>query len=166
MAASAASSLPLFFSVTFSGQIESAHFSHHSDLYCKFSFLYGPDWVVVAGLEEGLTQMASPGPGPDSASKSCVWNFPIEITFKSTNAFGWPQLILSVYGLDSFGRDVVRGYAALRMPTKGGSTTRHAPLFTPLATSPFNYYLSWLAGRLPEFVDPAFVGKGEGRGGG
>lgn len=25
-----------------------------------------------------------------------VWNFPIDIAFKSTNAFGWPRLVLSV----------------------------------------------------------------------
>ncbi|KXS18589.1 B9-domain-containing protein [Gonapodya prolifera JEL478] len=136
---------PLFFSVNFTGQIES-----------------------VCGLEEGLTQMArsarsSTSVSSDRVGNTCVWNFPIEITFKSTNVFGWPQLVVSVYGLDGFGRDVVRGYGSLRLPLHSGRFVKYIPLFVPLATSPFNYLLSWFAGRLPEFVDPAFVSKSEGR---
>lgn len=36
------------------------------------------------GLEEGISQITSKG----SDSQNLVWNFPIDITFKSTNPFG------------------------------------------------------------------------------
>jgi B9 domain-containing protein 1 len=49
-----------------------------------------------------------------------VWNFPVDITFKATNAFGWPQLIVAVYGLDGFGRDVVKGYGCTHLPICSG----------------------------------------------
>lgn len=39
------------------------------------------------------------------------------------------------------------------------------PTFTPVATSNFNHFLSWLLGRLPEYVDPRFISKSDGRGG-
>jgi B9 domain-containing protein 1 len=49
-----------------------------------------------------------------------VWNLPLDITFKSTNAFGWPQLVVSTFGLDAFGRDVVQGYGCVHLPTAAG----------------------------------------------
>lgn len=35
---------------------------------------------------------------------SLVWNFPIDVTFKATNAFGWPQIVLSIYEVVSVRR--------------------------------------------------------------
>jgi B9 domain-containing protein 1 len=55
--------------------------------------------------------------GPDRA---LVWNLPLDITFKSTNAFGWPQIVISVFGLDAFGRDVIKGYGCIHLPTAAG----------------------------------------------
>jgi hypothetical protein len=49
-----------------------------------------------------------------------VWNYPLDLTYKSTNAFGWPQIVVSVYGLDSFGRDVIKGYGCIHIPTCAG----------------------------------------------
>lgn len=53
-----------------------------------------------------------------------VWNFPLDVTYKTTNAFGWPQLVVAVYGLDSFGRDVVKGYGCIHLPTCAGRCGR------------------------------------------
>ena len=77
------------------------------------------------GIEEGATQI-----GSKNDRGVIVWNFPIEVTFKSSNPFGCrcaamtmmsptlagPQLVVSVYGLDGLGRDVVRGYGAVHLP--------------------------------------------------
>jgi Ciliary basal body-associated, B9 protein len=49
-----------------------------------------------------------------------VWNFPLEMTWKSTNAFGWPQLAVSVLGLDALGREVLKGYGCTHLPTCAG----------------------------------------------
>jgi B9 domain-containing protein 1 len=58
---------------------------------------------------------------------------------------------------------VVRGYGSLRLPTTPGKYTEYVPLFTPVATSPFYQFYGWVMGRLPEFIDPKFAAKEEGR---
>lgn len=49
-----------------------------------------------------------------------VWNFPVDVTYKATNAFGWPQVVVSVYGVDALGRDVIQGYGCIHLPTCAG----------------------------------------------
>jgi B9 domain-containing protein 1 len=91
----------------------------------------------------------------------------VDLTFKSTNVHGWPSIVLCIYGLDELGRDVVRGYGVQRLPrTQGkssGKSSLFVPLFTPVATSPLNGFLSWIMGRYPEFLDPKFIAKSYGR---
>jgi hypothetical protein len=36
------------FMISVSGQIESAEFHEFDDMYCKYCFVYGPDWVVIS----------------------------------------------------------------------------------------------------------------------
>lgn len=40
---------------------------------------------------------------------------------KASNVYGWPQLVVSVYGMDYFGRDVVYGYGCMRLPLHNGT---------------------------------------------
>ncbi|KAL2917268.1 hypothetical protein HK105_203333 [Polyrhizophydium stewartii] len=143
-------------------------FPEFDSLYCKFGFHMGPDWTVLSGLEEGITQFAksrqaSTFTDSGQAIKPCVWNFPFSVSFKSTNPFGWPQLLVTVYGLDALGRDVVRGYGSVRVPMAPGSHTLYVSMFVPIATSPFNQFYSWMLGRPPEFIDPKFAAKSSGR---
>jgi len=112
------SSSSFFLMVT--GQIECAQTSStplvNTQLYCRYTFSYGPDWVVNHGVTEGITQIA----GSRRALKGNddqvvigsvnVFNFPIEISFQSTNTYGWPRLCVSVYGIDFLGREKIRGY--------------------------------------------------------
>ena len=64
-----------------------------------------------------------------------VWNFPLDITFRSTSPYGWPQLVVSVYGLDGLGNDVVRGYGAVHVPVSNAMqhpyVTLKIPVFVP-----------------------------------
>ena len=92
-----------------------------------------------------------------------VWNFPIDITFKSTNVHGWPRIAITVYGADYLGRDVVRGYCSCLVPLSAGNHVLDCEMYTPLATSSYNQTMSWLLGNPPEFYDPKFVCQGEGR---
>ncbi|XP_063270157.1 B9 domain-containing protein 1 isoform X1 [Prinia subflava] len=160
---------PSVFLLAVSGEIESGEFPGFDDLYCKFSFVYGQDWVPTAGLEEGISQITSKS---SVSPTTLVWNFPIDITFKSTNPFGWPQIVLSVYGPDFFGHDVVRGYGAVHVPFVPGSfwgsplCSRHKrtiAMFVPESTSRLQQLTSWFTGRRPEFTDPKVVAQGEGR---
>ncbi|XP_045841867.1 B9 domain-containing protein 1 isoform X2 [Meles meles] len=123
---------PSVFLLMVSGQVESAQFPEHDDLYCKYSFVYGQDWAPTAGLEEGISQITSKS---QDVRRALVWNFPIDVTFKSTNPYGWPQIVLSVYGPDVFGNDVVRGYGAVHVPFSPGRHKRTIPMFVPESTS-------------------------------
>ncbi|KAJ3076201.1 B9 domain-containing protein 1 [Podochytrium sp. JEL0797] len=161
-----------FFSVSAIGQIESALYPTYDNLYCKYNFKYGPDWTVLSGLEDGLTQMSRTSTSATfsqqmyssgTVARTCVWNFPVDVAFKATNAFGWPQIVVCVYGLDELGRDVVRGYGAVRVPMTAGRHVLYIPTVVPLATSPFHEILSWVTGRLPEYLDHNFVAQAKGR---
>ncbi|KAG9343041.1 hypothetical protein JZ751_015259 [Albula glossodonta] len=123
-------------------------FPERDDLYCKYYYVYGHDWAptlrphvlsYLQGLEEGISQITSQG---RDARHKLVWTFPLDITFKSTNPFGWPQIVVSVYGPNSFGNDVSRGYGAVQIPLTPGS---------------------WLMGRRTEFTDPKVITQGAGR---
>lgn len=92
-----------------------------------------------------------------------MWNFPLDATFKSTNAFGWPRLVLSVFNLDLFGRDVVRGYGSVLVPPFPGEYVRYVRMFAPVSSSLLQGFVSWITGNHPEFYDDKFVSKGEGR---
>lgn len=151
---------PSVFLVMASGQIEGGEFPEFDDLYCKYCFVYGHDWAPTAGLEEGISQITSKSM---DRRQTFVWNFPLDITFKSTNPFGWPQLVLSVYGPDVFGNDVVRGYGAVHLPIAPGRHEITIPMFVPESSSRLQQFLSWLRGRRPEYTDPKVVARGEGR---
>ncbi|XP_028417327.1 B9 domain-containing protein 1-like [Dendronephthya gigantea] len=148
------------FLVMVSGQIEIARFPEFDELYCKYNFVYGQDWLVTSGIEEGISQITQKS---HDSRQVFVFNFPLDITFKSTNPSGWPQLVVSCYGPDAFGHDVVRGYGAIHVPISPGSHSREIPMFVPESSSRLQKFTSWFLGRRPEFVDPKVVAQGEGR---
>ncbi|XP_076334000.1 B9 domain-containing protein 1 isoform X2 [Tachypleus tridentatus] len=148
------------FMLMVAGQIESAEFPELDDIYCKFCFVHGQDWVVTSGIEEGISQVTRKS---QDERQLFVWNFPLDITFKSTNPFGWPQIVISVYGPDIFGNDVVRGYGTVHIPLIPGHHRRRIPMFVPESSSLLQKFSSWLIGRRPEFVNPRVVAQGEGR---
>ena len=92
-----------------------------------------------------------------------IWNFPVDVTFKSTNVYGWPRIAISVYGVDFLGRDVVRGYGSALIPLIPGQHIVEVENYTPIATSVFNQALCWIMGNPPEFFDSKFVCQGDGR---
>uniref|UniRef100_A0AAA9S095 B9 domain-containing protein 1 n=1 Tax=Bos taurus TaxID=9913 RepID=A0AAA9S095_BOVIN len=169
-----AAAAPSVFLLMVNGQVESAQFPEYDDLYCKYCFVYGQDWAPTAGLEEGISQITSKS---QDARRALVWNFPIDVTFKSTNPYGCeiphgltpalsfegPQIVLSVYGPDVFGNDVVRGYGAVHVPLSPGRHKKTIPMFVPESTSKLQKFTSWFMGRRPEYTDPKVVAQGEGR---
>lgn len=88
--------------------------------------------------------------GSLSGSSQVVWNFPIDISFKATNIYGWPRIALSVYGIDAFGRDIVKGYGSALVPLVSGTHRIEVDMFTPLANSLVNQVFSWIRGAPPE----------------
>ncbi|QDZ18992.1 ciliary basal body-associated B9 domain-containing protein [Chloropicon primus] len=151
---------PVAFSVVVNGQIELAEIQGSRSGYCKFLVTHGEDWQVLDGLEEGVTHLSKRSPGVDT---SFVWNFPINVAYRSTNIFGWPQIVLSVYDVDNLGRDVVLGYGSVHIPTAPGTYNLKVRLYKPLASSMLQHLTSWISKVQPEFVDPKFPTQTEGR---
>ena len=52
------------FFVMCAGQIEVGDFKGVDQLYCKYDFTYGSDWVIVQGVDKGISQIASECCGP------------------------------------------------------------------------------------------------------
>ena len=80
------SSGPTHFVVMATGQIEGAKFEGHDSLYCRYAFSMGEDWTVMKGVEEGITQLSSASGASSEGGQVAVWNFPIDVTFRSTCA--------------------------------------------------------------------------------
>ena len=148
------------FSVVIGGQVESADFGGIDNLYCKYSFLFGKNWKILHGVDTGISQISRK---PNSGEPTVVFNFPIDISFKSVNAYGWPRLVVSVYGIDSFGRDVVHGYGQMHLPTVPGQYVRYMRMFKPCSSSWWHQLTSPIFGNQLEFYDSKFVGQGENR---
>lgn len=148
------------FLLSVTGQISYGHFPGVEELYCKHCFVAGPDWAITAGQEEGISQIARPS---QDSSRKIVWNFPLDITFRSTCPYGWPQVVVSTYELDSFGNDVVRGYGSVHVPLVPGAHSVKIPMFVPESSSLLQKWVSFFTGSRPEFVDPRVVASGEGR---
>lgn len=176
------------FKVMITGQIESASFpSTTNNLYCRYVLSYGPDWQVTHGVISGLSQISqwqyvnptssyhhkyhitsSKCSIPDTCSRqqyqpTIVWNFPIEISFQATNAFGWPRISLAIYGLDFLGRDVARGYGSILIPTSSGEYEEYVDMYRPISGSLCHQFLNWWNGTLPEYYETKFTAQGEGR---
>uniref|UniRef100_A0A7S0QX76 B9 domain-containing protein 1 n=1 Tax=Pyramimonas obovata TaxID=1411642 RepID=A0A7S0QX76_9CHLO len=147
------------FTLMFTGQLEHAEISSCDNAYCKYLLVYGDDWRILDGVEDGITQVTRKA-GPDG---HLVWNFPLDVTFKSTNAFGWPQLVLSVFEVDRFGRDVIKGYGCVHLPIAAGRHVRKVQLYRPLSASLLQQFTSWIAGNPAEFTDAKFPAMGHGR---
>lgn len=83
------------FHVHITGCIESGQIANASRPLCKYQFASGPDWQKEKGFVDGETQ-SSENISKGELQPSVVWNFPIDIVYKSTNAFGWPRVVVAV----------------------------------------------------------------------
>ncbi|KAH9590886.1 B9 domain-containing protein 1 [Schistosoma haematobium] len=78
--------------------------------------------------------------------------------------FKGPQIVLHAYGVDVFGKDVLRGYGAVHVPMKIGSHRKRVSMFVPQSSSQLMKLNAWLTGKRPEFLNPKVIAYGEGRG--
>jgi B9 domain-containing protein 1 len=70
------------FLLNVTGEVSSGSFPGISNLYCKYCFVWGSDWGVVAGTEEGWSQTAKK---VLDGEEDMIWNLPLDISFRSTN---------------------------------------------------------------------------------
>ncbi|SPP82979.1 B9 domain-containing protein 1 [Drosophila guanche] len=150
-----------YFSLSITGQIVSATFPLGPDqefVFLRYELVAGPDWQLASGPQHGLTQLATNKSG--HFNEPIVFNMPIEVTYKSTSPFGWPQLLVSVFGRSGMGRESLLGYANIHLPVFGSrpttdqNTILEAPILMPKCPNMFADVTSWLLRREPELKDP------------
>ncbi len=77
-------------------------------------------------MQDGITQITRAAAGPlCCGGGALVWNFPLDVAYRTSNVFGWPQIVVCVYGADFWGRDVVKGYGSVRLPACIGRCVVH-----------------------------------------
>jgi B9 domain-containing protein 1 len=59
----------------------------------KVAWLTRPLGRITTGLQEGCSQVAKRS---DDGRHVFVWNFPIDVTFKSASPFGWSVTVVSI----------------------------------------------------------------------
>jgi len=153
------------FHVMITGHIESACFqSRYDNLYCRYALTHGPDWIIIHGIDSGISQISRKSDAcSDGDADEIIWNFPIDIALKSTNVFGWPRLSLAIYGLDALGRDVIRGYGTVLVPTFPGRHVKYIDTYTPVSKNICQQFLNWVFGTPPEFYDLKMTAQNDGR---
>lgn len=93
-----------------------------------------------------------------------MWNLPFECSFRSLNPSGWPQIVLTCCSPDFLGREVVKGYGVINIPTQPGRHERTVQIFSPLTSSVFLNFLGILVGQKAEIINaPKVISSGEGR---
>jgi len=153
------------FRVMITGHIESACYqSRYDNLYCRYALTYGPDWNVIHGIDSGISQISRKNTAySGSELDEIIWNFPIDIAFKSTNVFGWPRLSVAAYGLDALGRDVIRGYGCVLIPIFPGRYVKYIDTYTPVSKNLCQRFLNWIFGTPCEFFDLKMTASNDGR---
>ena len=58
--------------------------------------------------------------------------------------FAGPQIVISCYGPDTFGNDVVRGYGAAHVPITPGKHSIRIPMFVPVSTSKLQKFTRYI----------------------
>ena len=65
--------------------------------------------------------------------------------------------------MDSYGKEVVRGYGAVHVPLEPGCHTARVAMFVPESSSLVQRLTGWLMGARPHYIDPRVVASSEGR---
>lgn len=160
-----ASTVGRFFSVSFVGSIEKGYFDGVNDVYVKYSILAGPDWILSAGVDVGITQIARYRLN-ENEEQQFIWNQPISISFRGYNFYGCPQIVLSVYNFDTFGNDQLLGYGCAHLPISSQISANHrqsVKIYSPQSSSFLKQILSWISGKKPELVDSNLFARSDCR---
>lgn len=124
----------LFFRLFISGTIEYGNLKGEEPTKIKYEFVSGEAWEKEDGLLKGDTQYSCKGEG--------LYNYysfgqHFEIGYRSKNPFGWPQLVLNCFTIDSDGNEIVKGYGCVHVPTSTGRHTRKVHIFKSTDNSNF-----------------------------
>lgn len=140
-----------FFTLVVSGQIQAASLPEYDNLYCKYAFEAGPDFVLLEGVEEGISQFAK--------GVTSTWNFPLDIACTPVSSREIDELLwMATIACECVWIRRVRKRCGAwvrkhadpdncrEVYLTNDSHTEYVPLFVPVATSPFNTFYAWLTG--------------------
>ena len=149
------------FLIIVQGMIEIGNFFDGNCINCKYDIEFGQDWELINGLKTNQSQQACRTEGEEN---NFVWNMPFEVCLRSTNPTGWPQLVLSCYCPDFFGREVLKAYGVCYFPTTNGSHERTLYMFSPMSSSQIINAVGIIMGQKAEIINaPNVLSTGEGR---
>jgi B9 domain-containing protein 1 len=148
--------LPL--TILLQGDINECISGRGNRLYCRYSYSCGQNWSVATGENGGETQTALRSP-----KNVFVFNHPLNISFQGSRPFGWPQIMVEVYGRNFFGNDMIVGYGAVHVPTRPGRHLVDIPLFVPASASLMQTIIGFFSGVSPEYIKHDFITGGQDR---
>ncbi|KAK9888290.1 hypothetical protein WA026_000552 [Henosepilachna vigintioctopunctata] len=137
------------FLVSISGQLDYIEVlaESGSNWHCKYEFVSGPDWKIIGGVESGLSQICT----VNMNGEKIVLNLPLEVMMKSTNLYGWPQVLVSIYN-----EMTLEGYGRCHVPLSPGVHSIDISLCKPL-TSTLLGKITSLFGYQPELIQPKML---------
>jgi B9 domain-containing protein 1 len=149
---------PSALNVTVQGTIESCFTPRARDMYVKYGFEHSDDWQLLSGAKAGIS-CSSRREGLSPA----IFNHPIEATFSGPSPYGWPQIVVAVYGLNFFGNDEVVGYGVAHVPLQPGKFELEVPLFAPEPQTLFQRISGFFTGLYPELIHLKTIAGGDER---
>jgi B9 domain-containing protein 1 len=117
----------LFFRLYINGTIEYGNFSSDAPIKAKYEFVYGKDWEKEDGYIHDETQFSCKG---DGTYNYYSFNNQFEISFRSINLYGWPQIVVTCSTINSSGTEVVLGYGCVHVPMSTGRHERKIHIFS------------------------------------
>ena len=155
----------LFFRLFISGSIEYGNFVGEEPIKVNYEFVSGEKWAKEDGIIKGSTQYSCKGEG--------IYNYysyglNFEISYRSTDPFGWPQLVLNCFTVDSKGNQIVKGYGCVHVPTSTGRHKKKVHIFRPTENSNlvgkfFGYNSSNSDDKNDDKTDPKVISSGQER---
>ena len=155
------------FKVKCQGQVASGQIPHKLPIAVNYVLVAGEDWketfnadgqhdVATAGsTTTAISQYAAFRGTASTNEPNFVWNFPVDVQYRSTNPHGWPRLVLVLYDRDV----LIKGYGSCLLPTKPGHHTKYVRMFVPASSSDIQAVLSDARRLPPEFQDMNFPAK-------
>ena len=158
----------LFFRLYVQGIIEYGNFVNFGNIMgttpikIKSEFVFGKDWDKEDGNLTEETQFTFKG---DGTYNYYSFNKQFEISFRSTNPFGWPQLVLICCSVDNDGNELVEGYGCVHVPTNTGRHERRIHIFSTLHESKWQEKLFGYSTKKKNEVTNAsqVISSGQGR---
>ena len=104
-----------------------------------------------------LAAFSLDGANPAAGATAAAWEHPIDAHFSAGDVGGWPQLAVTVWAADVFGRADVVGYGAARVPTTPGEHLLEIATWRPEGNFLQELRASFVGSGLPQLTDDRTV---------